>query len=56
MKPKYKVGQEVKIKDTKTIGKIVSIQFNDEIKQYTYEIMTDFKVHYTVFESEIDII
>lgn len=56
MKPKYKVGQEVKIKDTKTIGKIVSIQFNDEIKQYTYEIMTDFKVYYTVFESEIDII
>ena len=56
MNPKYKLGQEVKIKDTKTIGKIVSIQFNDEIKQYAYEVMTDFKVSYDVFESEIYII
>ena len=56
MNPKYKLGQEVKIKDTKTIGKIVSIQFNEKIKQYGYEIMTELKIYYTVFESKIDII
>lgn len=56
MKAKYKLGQEVKIKDTKTIGKIVSIQFNEDIKQYAYEIMTELKIYYTVLESEIDII
>lgn len=56
MKAKYKVGQEVKIKDTKTIGKIVSIKFNEEIKQYTYEVITGSKIYYSVFESEIDII
>lgn len=56
MKPKYKLGQEVKIKDTKTIGKIVSIQFNEQIKQYAYEIMTELKIYYTVLEYEIDII
>ena len=55
-KSKYKIGQEIKIKDTKTIGKIVSIEFNEEVKQYTYEIITGSKIHYTVFESEIELV
>jgi predicted O-methyltransferase YrrM len=52
--PKYKVGKEVNIKGSKTIGRIVSIEFDEEIKQYTYEVFTEAKVHYTVCESEIE--
>jgi hypothetical protein len=54
--PKYKVGKEVKIKGSKTIGKIVSIEFDEEIKQYTYELLTEAKVHYTILESEIELV
>jgi hypothetical protein len=54
--PKYKIGKEVNIKDTTTTGEISAITFDEDMKRYTYEVLTEGKVHYTVCESEIELV
>jgi hypothetical protein len=56
MEAKYKLWQFANIKATETTGEITHIAFDEEIKQYTYELLTEAKVHYTILESEIELV